>query len=89
MPAKELSAHVEGCIAKPVACVYCDLPIPMDKFDEHRVQCESRTRPCDMCSRPVMNKEYFGHLDVCLGPAVEEQPVPSRNDSNQYIPFGF
>lgn len=53
---------MQECMDRPDACVYCELPVPKNKSEEHRAWCEARTKVCEKCSKPVINKEYFDHV---------------------------
>ena len=56
MPA-ELSVHSTTCQKRPITCKYCENKYASCEFQKHEDACGARTRPCNVCQRPVMLKE--------------------------------
>jgi len=44
------------------------LNVPVASYATHLKACESRTKPCTKCDKPIMNKDYLVHLVSCTGP---------------------
>jgi hypothetical protein len=62
METKEIDNHrLKKCPKRLETCIHCSLSLEADKFEEHRVFCESRTNKCEKCDRFIKVIDQNGH----------------------------
>ncbi|CAD8098624.1 unnamed protein product [Paramecium sonneborni] len=60
---QDLKNHI--CQEVPILCQFCQLEIPIQSFQLHKVQCGSRTELCESCHQYVKMSEFSKHQQIC------------------------
>lgn len=52
------TSHHEICPRKPKICKYCENTWPQAEYNKHVESCGARTKPCLVCHKNIMLKDF-------------------------------
>eukprot|EP00347_Sterkiella_histriomuscorum_P023509 403334376 len=58
---KGLQVHEQQCDMQPRQCLFCEIKVAGDKYNEHLTYCGSKTKKCDLCKQMVQNRDLAEH----------------------------
>ena len=59
------AGHDQICPRKPRTCKYCENNWPQIEYNKHVESCGARTKPCLVCHKNIMLKDFDDHSGRC------------------------